>query len=103
MYNQTNEYKAGAASLGFGVVVSDDSVVVGTPMFNKLQFHKVGGVMKITNQDSKTTFTKFNTKLNALRNKLKVSDVKGNITKRLSENFDISNAYLGWSVMKGIY
>ena len=79
-YNQTNVNKGGSASLGFGIVVSEDSMVIGTPMFNKIQYHKIGGMIKITQHDSKDTFTKFNSKLNELRNKLKVS-TQNKITK----------------------
>ena len=103
MYNQTNVNKGGSASLGYGIVVSEDSMVIGTPMFNKIQYHKIGGMMKITQHDSKNTFTKFNSKLNELRNKLKVrTQNKKTKTYKESENFDIQNAYLGWSVIKGI-
>lgn len=94
--------KEGSASLGYGIAVTNDSVVVGMPIFNKKQHHKIGGFMKVTRKE----FTKFNTKLNELRNKLKVTvlDKNGNLKSNdtpISENFDISNAYLGWSIMQG--
>ena len=94
--------KEGSASLGYGIAVSNDSVVVGMPIFNKKQHHKIGGFMKVTQKE----FTKFNTKLNELRNKLKVTllDKNGNLKSNdtpISENFDIYNAYLGWSIMQG--
>ena len=103
-YKQTNDDKAGSASLGYGIVVSEDSMVIGTPMFNKIQYHKIGGIMKITQHDAKSTFTKFNSKLNELRNELKVRTLlnKKLKTYQESENFDIPNAYLGWSIIKGI-
>ena len=103
-YNQSNDGKGGSASLGYGIAISDDSMVIGMPIFNKLQHHKIGGFMKVTKQTIK--FTKFNSKMNDLRNKLKKStlDKNGNLKNgsKVSENFDISNAYLGWSIMKGI-
>ena len=103
-YNQNNDGKGGSASLGYGIAISEDSMVIGMPIFNKLQHHKIGGFMKVTNEEYK--FKKFNSEMNVLRNKLKIStvDSNGNLkngTKR-SENFDISNAYLGWSILKGI-
>ena len=102
-YKQSNVNKGGSASLGYGIVVSEDSMVIGTPMFNKIQYHKIGGTIKITQHDSKDTFTKFNSKLNELRNKLKVrTQSKKTKTYQESENFDIPNSYLGWSVIKGI-
>ena len=88
-YDQDGVMKPGSASLGHGMVVAEDSVVVGLPLFNKLWTNKMGGIMKV--KDKK--FTRFDKKLDTFRNKLKVHQ-KG-------ENFDIANSYLGWSIIKG--
>ena len=88
-YDQDGIMKPGSATLGHGIAIAEDSIVIGLPMFNKLWTHKMGGIMKV--QDIK--FTRFDNKLDRLRNKLKVHE-KG-------DNFDIANSYLGWSIVKG--
>ena len=88
-YDQDGDMKPGSATLGHGIVIAEDSIVVGLPMFNKLWTNKMGGIMKV--KDKK--FTKFDKKLDTFKNKLKIHQ-KG-------ENFDIANSYLGWSIIKG--
>ena len=97
-YHQDGRWKRGSATLGHGIVVNKDSVVIGLPIYNKIWPNRMGGIMKIKEKK----FYRFDNKLDSLRDELKKTQ---KVTKKRkfkkSGNDDISNPYFGWSVIKG--